>query len=205
MQRQVTVSAEGRVSAKPDVARISSGVVSAADTAAGALAANNAAMQRLLDGLKAAGIAEGDIQTTSFNVSPRYVHAPDGSPPRINGYNVSNDLSVVVRRLSALGSLLDEFVKLGANQISGLSFEVAESERMKDEARRLAMQNARKRAELYASAAGASLGAVLTISEATTHETSRGPMLARVAAGSVPIAEGTQDISARVTVSYELG
>lgn len=205
MQRQVTVSAEGSVSAKPDMARISSGVVSEATSASQALTANNMAMQKLLISLKAWGIASADIQTTNFNVSPRYVHNSDGTPPRVEGYRVSNDIHLTVRDLARLGDLLDQLVRLGSNQIGSLSFDVAEIETLKNEARKQAIANARRRAELYATAAGASLGQVLVISEETEHIVPRGPMLARAAmAESVPIAEGSQQIEARVTVTWEL-
>jgi uncharacterized protein YggE len=203
--RHVTVSAEGKVSARPDMARISSGVVSEAATAKEALSANSAAMEKLLAGLKAAGIADKDIKTTSFDVSPRYQHSRDGTAPRIDGYRVSNDVSVVVRDLARLGPLLDQLVTLGANRISGLSFEIEKEEALLDDARRKAIANARQRAELYAVAAGVRLGKVLVISEQAVHVAPRGPMMARaMAAESVPIAEGSQEISARVTVTYTL-
>lgn len=205
MQRHVTVSAEGSVSARPDMARVSSGVVSEAETAAAALSANSAAMEKLIAGLKAAGIAGEDIKTASFNVSPRYVHNRDGQPPRIDGYRVSNDVAIIVRDLEKLGALLDQLVRNGGNQIGGLSFDIAKADSLKDEARRAAMANARKRAELYATAAGARLGDVLSISEETVHVAPRGAVMARSAmAESVPIAEGSQDIEVRVTATWEL-
>lgn len=204
-QRYITVSAEGKVSARPDMARISSGVVTEAASAKDALSANSVAMERLLTGLKAAGIAGADIKTTSFDVSPRYQNRRDGSAPKIDGYRVSNDVNVVVRDLSNLGPLLDQLVSLGANRISGLSFDVAKEDALLDDARRKAIANARQRAELYATAAGVRLGQVLVISEQAVHVAPRGPMMARAAmAESVPIAEGTQEITARVTVTYAL-
>lgn len=203
--RHVTVSAEGKVSARPDMARISSGVISEAATAKEALSANSAAMEKLLTGLKTAGIAEADIKTTSFDVSPRYQHGRDGTAPRIDGYRVSNDVNVVVRDLARLGPLLDQLVSLGANRISGLSFDIEKEEALLDEARRKAVANARQRAELYAAAAGVRLGKVLVISEQAVHVAPRGPMMARaMAAESVPIAEGSQEITARLTITYAL-
>ncbi|MCB1514593.1 MAG: SIMPL domain-containing protein [Hyphomicrobiaceae bacterium] len=205
MQRQVTVTGEGKVAARPDMARISLGVVSEAATAKEALKANSGAMDALIGGLKARGIPADDIQTTNFDVSPRYVHTKDGKPPTIDGYRVSNDVAIVVRELAQLGPMLDEIVSVGANRIGGLSFAIADAEALKDEARRNAIANARQRADLYANAAGARLGQVLVISEETVHVAPRGPMLARAAmAEGVPIAEGSQEISARVTVTYAL-
>jgi uncharacterized protein YggE len=204
-QRHITVSAEASVSARPDIARISCGVVTESPQAAEALSKNSATMQKLIDGLKAAGIAADDIKTSAFDVSPRYEHNRDGRPPQITGYQVSNDVHVVVRDLAALGELLDQLVTLGANRIGGLSFDVAKPDAMKDEARRRAVSRARQRAELYATAAGVALGPVLVITEDAVHVAPRGPTMARAAMSqSVPIAEGAQDITARITVTYAL-
>lgn len=203
--RHITVSAVGHVSARPDVARISGGVVSEAASAKEALSANSAAMEKLLAGLTSSGIASADIKTTSFDVSPRYHNNRDGNAPRIDGYRVTNQVLVVVRDLDRLGTLLDQLVTLGANQIGGLSFDIDKAEALQDQARKKAIVQARQRAEIYATAAGVRLGAVLVISEEALHMAPRGPMLARAAvAESVPIAEGMQDITARVTVTYAL-
>lgn len=204
MQRSISVSAEGSVLAKPDVARIQSGVVSEAASAREALAANSATMQKLISALKAAGIAAADLQTSSLNVQPRYAHDRDGKAPRIDGYSVHNDLSVVVRELPRLGEILDQLVTLGANQIGGLHFDVSEADQLRDEARKAAIANARKRAELYAAAAGVALGDVLSISESEAVIAPRGPMLARAAMSAVPIEEGSQRIEVRVSVVWAL-
>ena len=110
-----------------------------------------------------------------------------------------------MRELAGLGGLLDKLVTLGANRISGLSFDVAQAEELRDEARKRAVANARRRAELFAAAAGVALGRVLVISEDSQHVAPRGPMLARSQmAASVPIAEGAQEFTARVTITYAL-
>lgn len=205
VQRTITVSAEGSVVAKPDMARISSGVVTEARTAREALAANTAAMQKLVAALKAAGVAPADLQTASINVQPRYTHHRDGQAPRIDGYNVNNDLAVVVRDLGKLGDILDSLVTLGANQVGGLSFDVSNADTLRDEARKAAIANARRRATLYAEAAGVQLGEVLTISEGAIRFEGPRPMMARAAAGgAVPIEEGSQKIESDVSVTWSL-
>lgn len=205
LQRTISVSATGSVVAKPDMARISSGVVSEAKTAREALTANTAAMQKLIAALKEAGIAPADLQTSSINVQPRYTHYKDGHAPRIDGYSVNNDLAVVVRDLKKLGDILDQLVTLGANQIGGLSFDVSTSEALRDEARKAAVGNARKRATLYAEAAGVQLGDVMSITEGTVHVVPRGPMLARAASmQSVPVEEGSQKIEVEVSMTWTL-
>ena len=157
-ERHVSVSATGSVAADPDMASISAGVVVEADTAKEALARNSTVMAKLIDGLKALGIAPKDIQTTAVNVEPRYVQAKDGRPATINGYRVVNQVRLTVRDVKRLGEILDPAITLGANQVNGIGFDVANAETLKDEARKQAMANAKRRAELYATAAGAQLG-----------------------------------------------
>ena len=122
----------------------------------------------------------------------------------IDGYRVSNQVSVLVRDLKALGGLLDKLVSLGANQVNGLSFEVSKAETLKDDARKEAVANARRRAELLAAAAGAEVGDVVTISEEASFGGPR-PMGMRAAkADMVPIEAGTETLEARVTVTWKL-
>lgn len=205
MERTVSVSATGQVAAEPDTARISSGVVSEAATAREALARNSAAMAKLIDGLKSAGVEPKDIQTSSFHVEPRYTNPRDGQAAVIDGYRVVNQVEVLARDLSKLGQLLDSLVASGANQMGGLSFEVSKAETLKDEARKAAMANARRRAELFAAAAGASLGEVITISEEVAMSGPRPFGAAReVAMKAVPIEAGTEMLEARVTVTWAL-
>ena len=186
-ERYVSVSATGSVAADPDMASVSTGVIVEADTAKEALARNSTVMAKLIDGLKALGIAPADIQTTSLNVEPRYVQAKDGRPATINGYRVVNQVRLTVREVKRLGEILDGAIGLGANQVNGIAFDVSNAETLKDEARKLAMVNAKRRAELFATAAGAQLGPVLTISEDVSAAPRPMPM-ARAAAwrGAVP-------------------
>ena len=165
MQRTVSVSATGKVAADPDIAHISAGVVTEADTAKEALGRNSALMAKLIDGLKGAGLSAKDIQTTMLNVEPRYTQPKDGRPSAISGYRVTNQVRLTVRDVKRLGEVLDQAIALGANHINQISFDLANAETLKDEARKQAMENARRRGELYAKAAGAQLGPVLRISE----------------------------------------
>lgn len=206
MQRSITVSATGTVDAIPDLARIQTGVVSEADTAAQALSGNSQAMAKLIGGLKEAGIDAKDIQTSSFRVEPRYTNPRDGqSAPQIDGYRVVNEVQVVVRDVGKLGGILDALVKLGANQMNGLSFEVSKAETLKDDARKQAIENALRRAKLLASAAGAEVGEVISISEEVAMGGPRPYAMARAAkADMVPIEGGSETLEARVTVTWAL-
>lgn len=207
MKRTVTVSASASVEVDPDAASITSGVVSEAATAREALDANTKSMSNLIDGLKAAGIAEKDIQTSNFSIHPRHEHNPkDGGPPKLVGYNVNNSVNVLVRDLPKLGEILDLMVSLGANQMQGMNFIVTNAETLKDEARREAIANAQRRAKLYATAADAKVGDVVRISEDISSEEGGPRPMFRAAkmASAVPVAPGQETLEARVTVTWEL-
>lgn len=203
----VTVVGSGRASAKPDMAEVNVGVTTQAATAADALHENNDAMDRLLKALAGHGIEEKDILTSGFNVSPQYQYNQN-RPPRLVGYQVSNSVHVKVRQLPTLGPLLDDVVGRGANQINGVSFSVAEPNPLLDQAREKAVADARRKAELYARAAGVSLGNVLLIQEYTPHlprPMEAQPMAAMAGrAAAVPVATGEMDFSATITITYAL-
>ncbi len=203
MERTVTVSATGGAEVEPDLAQISTGVVSEAGTAKEAIERNKAGMSHLIDGLKKVGIEARDIRTTVFSVDPRYTQPKDGRPGTINGYRVMNQVRLTVRNVGRLGEVLDQAIALGANQVNQIAFDVADDETLKDAARKQAMANARRRAELYAKAAGAELGAVLRISEQVTgHHALVDRRVAMQA--SVPIEAGTRRLEVEVHVTYAL-
>lgn len=205
MKRSITVSATGTVSATPDMARVQTGVVTEADTAGQALAGNSQSMARLIAGLKENAIDPKDIQTAAFRVEPRYTNPRDGQAAEINGYRVVNEVNVVVRDVAKLGGILDALVKLGANQMNGLSFEVSKAETLKDDARKEAIANALRRAKLLATAAGTEVGDVISISEDVVHGGPRPFTMARAAkADMVPVEGGSETLEARVTVTWEL-
>lgn len=206
MERSVSVSATGSVSANPDQAMIATGVLSEGDTAREALTRNNVAMSKVIEGLKALGIDAKDIQTSGLSVNPRYANSRDGRPPAINGYQASNQVRILVRDPKKLGEILDQSITLGANQMGGVSFDVSKAETLRDDARKAAMANALRRATLYATAAGASLGPVLTISEDVRMAGPRPMAMGRaaMAAEAVPVEAGSQKLEVQVHVTYAL-
>ncbi len=205
VQRSITVSATGEAYAEPDQARVTSGVMTEAPTAREALTKNSAAMQKVIAELKASGVDAKDIQTSTFNVEPITAYGKEGQPPRVTGYRASNQVALMVRDLAKLGDVLDQLVEAGANQASGLEFEVSKAETLKDTARKDAMANALRRAKLLAEASGAEVGDVMQISEEITHQGPRPFAAARMAkAESVPIEAGTTTLEARVTVTWAL-
>jgi len=210
----ITIEGQGEVRAAPDMAMISSGVTTQGSTAREALDANTASMAELIAALKAEGIEARDIQTSGFSVSPNYVYsdARDENgyslPPKINGYQVSNTVSVAVRDLAELGSILDKSVTVGANTINGVSFSVADPAELYNEARKSAFADARKKAELYATAAGATLGEVETIVESQGFNSPQPyPMYARAemaASAPVPVEAGEMSFAITVKVEWDL-
>lgn len=199
----VTVSGAGIVSAPPDQAEITTGVVTQAPTAAQALAANSQAMERLLQALGGLGIAPRDVQTTNISVSPQRRPGKEGRPLEITGYEVTNQVRVKVRDLARLGRVLDQQVGQGANLVYGIQFGIQEPAPLLDEARKRAMADARAKAELYAAATSTKLGRVLAVQEAGT-VSPRLEMAPRVMSAAVPVAPGEQEIHASVTVTFTL-
>jgi uncharacterized protein YggE len=204
-KRTITLAATGTVKATPDEVDITTGVTSEGQTAREALDRNTDAMTKVVDGLKEAGIAPKDIQTTNFAVSPAYEQTKEGQSPFITGYRVTNSVYITVHNIAKLGDILDQAVSLGANQFGSIQFGLSKTEALKDEARKEAMANAIANAKLYADAAGVELGPVLTISEEP------GPLQPRYGSRvgvalekAVPIEAGTATVEVRLRVTWEL-
>lgn len=205
INRTITVSATRSALAGPDAAQVQTGLVTEGKSARQALSANNSTMAKLIAGLKQSGVEPIDIQTSGFTLNPRYTNPRDGQPPLIDGYQATNGVEVYVRNLEGLGGILDSLVSLGANQMNGIVFEVSEADTLRDEARKDAVAKARRYAEVYAAAAGASVGKVMVINEGGSAEHRPYFKSARAAAyDSVPIERGNQSIEANVTITWAL-
>lgn len=201
--------------ARPDTASINAGIVSNGADAKSTLAANSKAMGDIFKSLKDMGIADRDIQTRNFSIAPRYarrqIRQQPGQPVRqqnvVIGYRVTNTVAVRVRDLARLGGLIDRLTGAGANQMNGIRFFVDKTENLMDEARRWAIADARRKAELLATEAGARLMRVLTIAEGGARPGPRKVLRAMAlqdSAASVPVAAGEQTIRANVSVTYDL-
>jgi uncharacterized protein len=162
----------------------------------------------VIDYLKQSGIDEKDIQTSNFAVNPVYVYDQSNQqPPKITGYEASNQVTVTIRKLPDLGMVLDRAVSKGSNQIHGIAFSVAEPEPLQDQARRLAVADATRKAKLYAEAAGVTLGNITMISEQIAMPPV--PVYAKAqrmdaAAASVPVEAGEQLIQVQLNISWEI-
>ena len=207
--RRIVVTGTGEVRARPDIAVISAGVVVQSDTASAALAENSRAMDAVLQQLRTSGLAEEDVQTSQFSVTPLYERRPPErettEPPRIVGYQVSNQVTARVRDIDRLGAVLDALVSAGETNIDGPSFDIAAPERLLGEARDAAVAHALAKARRYAAAAGVELGEIIAIEEAGFLAPPRPMMMrAEAMAADVPIAPGQTELSASVTVTFAL-
>jgi hypothetical protein len=201
VEKLVTVTGEATVAIAPDAAVIRIGVTSQDKTAREASDANAKQMTAVLAAIKDTGIAERDIQTSRLSLQPQY-DPNKGGNARLTGFQANNQVTVRIRDIDKLATVLDRAIASGANEMSGIEFVVSEQSKVLDQARDDAIADARRKAELYAKAAGAKLGSVVSISE-------EGPApqphpIQAMRAGAVPIAPGEQTLRSIVTVSFEL-
>jgi uncharacterized protein len=209
MNRIVSMTGHGEVRAVPDTAQVSVGVTSFGNTAREALTANTTAMTNLMAVLLKTGIEKRDITTSNFNVGPRYVNTSnDGSTPaKISGYDVTNTVTINVRKIESLGDVLDQAVSAGSNQVYGISFSVTDADKKLDEARKDAIADAKRKAELYAGASGFSIGEVVSVIEGG----GGAPMPVVYAraksaemSADVPMSQGEQVLGVDVSVVWEI-
>jgi len=202
VEKTVTVTGEATVGVAPDTAIIRIGVTSQEKTAREAGEANAKQMTSVLVAIKASGIAERDIQTSRLSLQPQY-DPNKGGTARLTGFQATNQVTIRIRDIENLPSVLDRAIAAGANEMSGIEFVVSEQSKLLDQARDDAIADARRKAELYAKAAGVKIGHVISISEEGPPQPQSRPMQA-IRAGAVPVAPGEQTLRAIVTVSYEL-
>lgn len=202
------LTVEAKSQAAPDQALIDAGVITSGATPSKAMEANAQKMGVIIKALKAVGIADKDIQTASVNLSPEYNYGNNnGLPPKIVSYQASNNITVTVRNLKTVGSIMDTAVTSGANQVSGPSFSIENMSAAYDTLRKEAVDKAQKRAALYAAAAGLKVKRIISISESSNSFHPPVPMgFQRMATASAatPIAAGELAIETILNVKYEL-
>jgi uncharacterized protein len=197
----------GTAKAKPDLINISAGITAKSATPAEAMAQNNAAMAKLLAAIKAKGVADKDIQTSSINLGQDYEYVGEKGPvPK--GYSASNMVTVQLRDVAQSGVIIDMMAKNGATNINGPSFSIDKPEPLEEKARLDAMAKAQKKAAFYAKAAGYSSARLLFISEG--QDTSGGAQYAKMelaqssAEPATPVQAGEILASVVITVKYIL-
>ncbi|BAV63914.1 SIMPL domain-containing protein [Sphingobium cloacae] len=210
----VTLNVTETVEAAPDIATVGTGVQTRAPTAQQAMTDNAAKMDRLIAALTKAGIARKDIQTSGVNLNAQYDYGNrdgDNSAPRFLGYEASNQLSVTLRDVKRVGSLLDTMVKAGATNINGPSFSIDDPTPMIAQARATALKTAKAQADFYAQAAGFRTARLVSISESNSGGNPPMPVLQTArfkadaaAAAPTPVEPGQVGSSVTLTVQYAL-
>ena len=206
--RTLSVDGDGKVTLIPDMATISIGVHSENKNATEAVASNNSQAQAVIAALKSFGIADKDIRTRNFSIYPRQEWGKDGERLGIT-YVVDNTVVVTVRDLDKIGEILDATIKAGANNIGGISFDVADRESAYQDALAAAVENARARAEAMAKAAGVSIEKVQSIDSYVNAPVmpvmrSYAKDMEALAANEVPISAGSMEITVTVHIVFTL-
>jgi len=205
-QNAISVSGEGKVSAEPDMAEIIIGVESRAPTAKEAASQNSEDMNQVMAVLEEMGIAEEDIQTVDYSIRAEMDYRGDEGP-KVIGYVVDNAVRVKVRDLDLVGDLLDEVTEAGANNIYGITFTIEDPRPVQEQAREMAVAEARSKAQQLAEAADVRLGDLLSLSEYVIEGpvyVERAAMAEGMGGGAPPISPGQLEITIQVQMSYEI-
>ena len=201
----ITVSASGKVTVVPDVARVNLGITTTKGTVKAARESAAQTMTAIIAAIKGLGVADADIQTTNLSLYPQY---GSGSTPRVVGYQISEQVQITVRDLDKAGDVVDAATAKGATDVNGISFELADPVKAQNDARAAAVTAARSSAQAMAGAAKVNLGAVVSITDSTSPSPifyGYGAQKAAPAADTAtPVQPGTQDLTATVTVIFEI-
>lgn len=205
----LNLSAYGEVKTAPDMATINFAVVTEATTAAEAMSQNATRMNQVMAALRRAGIEARDVQTSGLNLSAQYDYVQN-EPPRLRGYQASNQVTVIINDLTRVGTTADAVVSAGVNQINGIGFGLKDPSAAENQARQIAVRNLQAKAALYAQALGTPLGGIRSLSEGGGY-TPRPPMPMYAAraemamdAGSTPVAVGELTVRIDITGIYDL-
>lgn len=210
-QGTISVSGLGTATTAPDMATMSFAVVKQGQNASDAMSDNSKALSEVLKSLKEAGIAERDLQTSNFSIQPIYrqFEPKDGvyPTPEITGYQVTNGVTIRVRDLSKLGSVIDTSVKLGINQGGDVTFGNDDTTKVVEDARKKAVEDALAKAKTLAESAGVKLGRVLEINE-NQYRANAQPIayaaMAKMADEAAPIAAGENAYNVMVNVTFSI-
>ena len=214
--RTIFVNATAQVRRAPDRAVISLAVETPAPTAGEATSRNAELMTRVIDAVRALGIDRAMIQTQRVSLSPQYEHLTGREPvevqrePRIVGYIASNQVVVTVDDVALVGRVVDAGVAAGANRVNGIGFQLRDPESAYHEALRLAIEKARREAEVVARALGERLGPPLNVTTSSYYAPPPAPMMAdmrmeRAQAMPTPVEPGELDVQASVSISFLIG
>jgi len=205
--RTLSVNGTAQVFLTPDIAYLSIGVHTENENVAEAVASNNTQAQQVIDALKAAGIDEKDIRTSNFSIYPSQQYTPEGQV-KASVFVVDNTVYVTIRDITGLGEILEASVASGANNITGIQFDVADKTSALSEARKAAVANAKAQATELAQAAGVELGPIHSINVYNSYPM---PVYESKAMGGMdmaqsfaPISPGQLNLTVDVNVVYEI-
>lgn len=198
------VTGEGKVSVVPDIATVTLGISGNGSTVKGVQDQINSVINKVSDDVKNLGVKSEDIQTGGYNINPNYDYTLGSQ--KINGFAGSTSLTIKVRDLDKVNNVIDTATQNGANQVNGLTFDVADRTKAENQAREKAIQDAKSRAQQAAKVAGFQLGRLINYQENSSQATPIVPL--RAAADQVKtqteVQPGSTEITISVTLSYEI-
>lgn len=206
-KKTLSVSGQSKVSASPDMATISLGVVTEGKDAKETQKTNAASMDKVITAIKAAGIKADDIRTVNYSMYPKYDYNKETGASKIIGYTVSNSVNVTVRDLEKAGSIIDAAADSGVNTSSNISFSLSNYEDFYNEALKKAALAAKKKADSISGALGITLKAPISINEGGGYSPLSNyavyDMKEMNAGAATPIQAGSIEITANVSIVYE--
>ncbi len=205
----ISIEGEGKVTAKPTLGQISAGLYTEGSEVPAVQAENSSKVNAMIAALKAEDIAEVDIQTSNYTISPKYDYK--NNTQHVIGYMVSQNIEIKVRDLAKVGTILARVGQLGANQVNGVNFTIDDPSVLKQEARRKALADARSKANELAQALGVEIVRVVTFSESGGLPNPM-PFYRAEAMAAMPFATpiapdiqtGSLDVTSHVSVTYEI-
>ncbi len=217
--RQISVTGEGKVSVRPDTAVFTASVITQAKKISDAQTQNSSRANAIIDFLKQRGVADKDIKTTSYNISPQYQYfnsppctafpCPPQKPPEIVSYEIRNTIEIKVRELASADTLIEGVTNAGANEVGSIAFRVDDEDAAKAAARAQAITDAEIKAYQIATALGVRLGRITGYYDQTDtpqpgyEGIGASPMMLKAASSAPPVQPGEQEIRASVSVTYE--
>ncbi len=209
--RGITVSGEGKVTGKPDLALITLGVSTLRPTVAEARDAAATALTGILDSMRANGVDDDDIQTSQLSIYPEYDYT--GSTQRLTGFRVSNTVTAKLRNIDSTSAVIDDAIANGGDEttIQSIAFTIDDPESLREQARQAAVEDAKRKAETLAGASGVKVGNPINISESGGYsppipyaERAIAADEASQAGASTPIQPGELDVIIYVNVTWEI-
>lgn len=217
----ISVSAEGKVNAKPDIAQMNFSVVTRGTNVATITTENTRKMNAVITAIKSTGVEDKDIRSTTYYLNPEYDYSDNATPNKIIGYSLEQGVEAKVRQIDKSGDVVQKATTAGANQIGQVNFTIDEPEQLKSQARELAFTKAKEKAATLARQAGVRLGKITNFSDDNTFyppymnsykgdDMGMGGTMNRLeAAQSAPsmtpvLQPGSQEVTAFVTMTYEI-